>query len=157
MELKKIKKSAVFFGLALAVIVAGMELLFNRVIPQAYGICTICHARDLVSWIVNHIGKLEMDTPDFARRALVLTPLGLILGSFTAARQNKEFKLLRLSNPLLMIVYGFIVSTAGLLIMSCPTRIILRVAFGDTFGMLAAAGLFLGIAAAVFIMKRRVQ
>ena len=149
------KKSAVFFGLVLALIAAGMELLFNRVIPQAYGICTICHARDLASWIINHVGSLEMDAPDFALQAIVLTPVGLIFGSFAAAKQNKEFKLLRLSNPFLMIAYGFIVALAGLLIMSCPTRIILRVAFGDTFGMLAAAGLFLGIAAAVLFMKRR--
>lgn len=154
--MKRIKKSAVFFGLILAVLVAGMELAFNRFIPQAYGICTICHARDLVSWIINRLGSLEMDSPDFAVRAFVLTPLGLILGSFTAAKQNSEFKILRLSNPFLMILYGFIVSLAGLLIMSCPTRIVLRVGFGDTFGILAAAGLFLGITAAVFLMKRRI-
>ena len=156
MIFKKVKKSAIFFGLVLAVIVAVMELLFNRIIPQAYGICTICHARDLVSWIVNHIGSLEMDAPDFALQAIVLTPPGLILGSFVAAKQNSEFQILRLSSPPAMIAYGFIVALAGLLIMSCPTRIILRVAFGDTFGMLAAAGLFLGIATAVFIMKRRI-
>lgn len=54
-----------------------------------------------------------------------------------------------------MIICGLLVACAGLLIMSCPTRIVLRVGYGESFGILAAVGLFAGIAAAVFILKRR--
>jgi len=155
MKKNSLKGSPIFFGFILAVIVAGMELAFGKIIPQAYGFCTVCHSRDLISWIVNKFGTFQMDSPDFALYALVLTPIGLILGSFTAAKRNSEFKIIKISNPLLMILYGFIVACVGLLIMSCPTRIILRVAYGDTFGIIAALGLFLGIAAAVLVLKRK--
>ena len=155
MDLKKIKSSPILFGLVLSVLVTGMELAFGKTIPQAYGFCTVCHARDLVSWIANRIGTFQMDSPDFVLYALVLTPIGLIAGSFVAAKRNSEFKILKVANPFLMVLYGLLVAMIGLLIMSCPTRIILRVAYGDSFGIIAAIGLFAGIAAAVFVMKRR--
>ena len=156
MKINTLKKSPIFFGLALAVIVAIMEIFFNRIIPQAYEICTVCHARDLLSRIINVVVNLEMDSPDFARHAVVLTPIGLIAGAFIASKRNGEFKFLRVEKPVLMILYGFLVSTFGLFIMSCPTRIILRVAFGDTFGIIALVGLFIGITLAVLTIKRRV-
>ncbi len=150
-----LKRSPIFFGVAVALAAAALQLAFRNDIPLAYGICTVCHARDLFSWIVNHLGKFQMDSPGFASQALVLTPIGLVAGSFVASKSNAEFKLSSQSNPLLMFLCGALVSIFGLVIMSCPTRIILRTAFGDTLGFLAAAGLFAGIALAVLVMKRR--
>jgi hypothetical protein len=155
MHLTMLKRSPIFFGIAVALAAAALQIAFKDQVPLAYGICTVCHARDLLGWIVNHVVKFQMDSPDFATQALVLTPVGLVAGSFVASKRNAEFRIGRQSNPLLMFLCGALVSIIGLVIMSCPTRIILRTAFGDTLGLLAAAGLFAGIALAVFVMKRR--
>ena len=154
MTLNMLKRSPIFFGISVALAAVAVQVAFRDDIPLAYGICTVCHARDLLSWIVNHFVKFQMDSPGFASQALVLTPVGLVAGSFVASKSNAEFKLSHQSNPLLMFLCGGLVSIFGLVIMSCPTRIILRTGFGDTLGLLAAAGLFAGIALAVFVMKR---
>jgi hypothetical protein len=154
MHLDTLKRSPIFFGIAVALAAAALQIAFRDDIPLAYGICTVCHARDLLSWLVNHVVKFQMDSPGFASQALVLTPVGLVAGSFVASRRSSEFKVGHQSNPFLMFLCGALVSGIGLVIMSCPTRIILRTAFGDTFGLLAAVGLFSGIALAVFVMKR---
>ena len=155
MTVSKLKSSPIFFGIAIAILASAIPVIFRNDIPLAYGICTVCHARDLLSWVINHVTKFEMDSPAFASTALVLTPIGLIAGSFVASKRNAEFKLIRISNPISMFISGLLVSTFGLVIMSCPTRIILRTAVGDTVGLLAAGGLFAGIALAVLAMKWR--
>jgi hypothetical protein len=155
MRVNTLKRSPIFFGITLALAAVALQVAFKEDLPLAYGICTVCHARDLFSWIANHVGTFQMDSPGFASQALVLTPLGLVAGSFVASRRNREFTIGHQSNPLLMFLGGALVSMTGLLIMSCPTRIVLRTAFGDTLGLLAAAGLFGGIALAVLVMKLR--
>ena len=155
MHLHALKRSPIFFGVAVALAAVALQVAFKEDLPLAYGICTVCHARDLFSWIANHLGTFQMDSPGFASQALVLTPLGLVAGSFVASKRNAEFKLGHQSHPVLMFLCGALVAMVGLLIMSCPTRIVLRTAFGDTFGLLAAVGLFGGIALAVLLMKLR--
>ena len=155
MHLNALKRSPIFFGVSVALAAIALQVAFKDEIPLAYGICTVCHARDLLSWLVNHLAKFQMDSPAFATQALVLTPVGLVAGSFVASRRTAEFKIGNPSNFVLMFLSGALVSMIGLVIMSCPTRIILRTAFGDTLGLLAAVGLFAGIALAVLVMKRR--
>jgi hypothetical protein len=155
MDLNALKRSPIFFGVAVALAAVALQVAFRDELPLAYGICTVCHARDLFSWIINHLTRLQMDSPGFATQAIVLTPVGLVAGSFVASRRNREFALSSRSRPVLLFICGLLVAVAGLVIMSCPTRIILRTAFGDTLGLLAAAGLFAGIALAVLVMKRR--
>jgi hypothetical protein len=154
MTMRKLKSSPIFFGIAVAILASALPVIFRNDIPLAYGICTVCHARDLLGWVLNHVTRFEMDSPLFASTALVLTPIGLVAGSFVASKRNAEFKLIRISSPISMFFSGVLVSMFGLVIMSCPTRIILRTAVGDTVGLLAAAGLFGGIALAVLAMKR---
>lgn len=154
MVLAKLSCSPIFFGAAIAVLVVTFQVVFKDVVPLAYGICTVCHARDLLSWIVNHVVRFSMDTPVFASRALVLTPLGLVTGSFLASKRAGEFSWVRASSPVLMLIGGVLVSISGLLIMSCPTRLILRLAFGDTLALFAVIGLFAGIAVSTVIMRK---
>jgi hypothetical protein len=155
MNLSTLKRSPIFFGVAVALAAVALQVAFKDDLPLAYGICTVCHARDFFSWIANHLGKFQMDSPGFASQALVLTPIGLVAGSLVASKRNAEFKLGHQAHPVLMFLCGALVSMIGLLIMSCPTRILLRTAFGDTFGLLAAVGLFCGISLAVLVMKLR--
>jgi len=154
MGLTKLLRSPVFFGAAVAIFVTGFQVGFREVVPPAYGICTICHARDLLSWIINQATRFPMDTPSFAIRAIVLTPVGLVAGSFLVSWKSGEFSWTRPFNPVIMLFGGAIVSMSGLLIMSCPTRLVLRLAYGDTFALFAAAGLFAGIAVSALILRR---
>jgi hypothetical protein len=154
MTVARVVRSPIFFGAAVAVLAVGLQVLFSDRVPLAYGICTVCHARDLLSWIINLATRFPMDTPTFAASALVLTPVGLVAGSFIAARTNKEFSWVRASNPLLMLLGGVFVSLFGLVVMSCPTRVFLRLGYGDPLALFAAAGLLAGIAVATLIMKR---
>jgi len=154
MGFAKLSRSPIFFGAAIAVLVMAFQVLFKDAVPLAYGICTVCHARDFLSWIVNHAVRFPMDTPAFASSAFVLTPLGLVAGSFLASKRAGEFRWVRASNPVLMLIGGAVVSISGLVIMSCPTRLILRLGYGDPLAFFAAIGLLAGIAVSTLIMKR---
>ena len=43
----------------------------------------------------------------------------------------------------------------GIVIFGCPTRIVLRAGYGEVYGIVALAGMFVGIAAATVLMKLR--
>ena len=48
-------RSPVFYGIVVAVVagVAGQWLHVSP--PAAYGLCSACHGRDLVDWLLNHV------------------------------------------------------------------------------------------------------
>jgi hypothetical protein len=154
MDFKKVKSSPVFFGIISGILAVSIQLLLSDDAPLSYGICTVCHTRDFMHWIINLFAQFDMDQPAFVNNVFILTPVGLVIGSFIAAKSNNEYNIQRLANPVPLMIYGFIVAVSGLIIMSCPTRIILRSSFGDSLGLLAALGLCGGIATAVRIMKR---
>ena len=54
LHLNALKRSPIFFGIAVALAAIVLQVAFKDEIPLAYGICTVCHARDLLSWLVNH-------------------------------------------------------------------------------------------------------
>jgi len=85
----------------------------------------------------------------------IITTLGIFTGSLISSNLNKEFRLIKVGNLLKMFFLGILVSNFGLVIISCPTRLFLRLAFGDSFSLLSIAGLLLGISIAVKIIRRR--
>lgn len=141
-RLKNIGRSPVFFGIVIGCLVVLSEIIlkgFNP--PTAYGICFVCNTRDLIQWII----PLDLDAPEIARRFIILTIPGVILGSFISAKKNKEFKVQRSAKPVWMVLLGILVSIFGLIIMSCPTRLWLRLGFGDPLALISVVGLLLGI------------
>ena len=150
----KFISSPIFFGVILGIIVVLAQPLFKIQPPQAYGICTICHARDLLNWILKSIASIEFESAIVAANYPLLTTLGIILGSFISSKSNKEFRFIRSENYLKMFFLGIGVSIFGLPIISCPTRLFLRFSFSDPYAFLAIIGLFFGIFIGVIIIKK---
>lgn len=147
--------SPIFFGVVVGALVVLAQPFFRIQPPQAYGICTICHARDLLNWFSNLMFPIEMDPAEVAIKYPLLTTIGLVMGSIISSKSNKEFRFIRSENYFKMFILGLIVSNFGLLILSCPTRLVLRLSFGDPFGFIGLIGLIIGIAFGVIILKWR--
>jgi len=146
-------RSAVVYGVVVGVlaVVVGEWLHVNP--PAAYGLCSACHGRDLADWIVNHTeGKRLFVTAAGAGWPL-LTVVGLVVGSFAAARRNREFSSINLGGNVRQFAYGAVVMGAALFVGGCPTRILIRTGYGDLAGLLALGGVAAGIVAATLSMR----
>ncbi len=150
----KIISSPIFFGVTIGIIAVLAQPLFKIQPPQAYGICTVCHARDFLSWILKSIASIELESSIVAVNYPLLTTLGIIFGSFISSKSNKEFRFIRSENYSRMFFLGMGVSIFGLMIISCPTRLFLRFTFSDPFAFIAIIGLFFGIFIGVIIIKK---
>jgi multidrug transporter EmrE-like cation transporter len=87
----------------------------------------------------------------------LLTTVGLVIGAFISSKLNSEYRRISSDKLFSMFVLGMIVSNVGLLIMSCPTRLVLRFAFGDPFAFLGLIGLVVGITIGVIVLKWRAK
>jgi hypothetical protein len=139
-------RSAIVYGVAAAVLAALAGQWGHVSPPAAYGLCSACHGRDLTDWLLNHVeGTKLFVTAAGAGSWPVLTVVGLVIGSFVAARRNKEFGSVDIGGNSRMFVYGFVVMCAALFVGGCPTRIIIRAGYGDVAGILALAGVAAGV------------
>jgi hypothetical protein len=123
--------------------------------PSAYAFCLSCHVRDLVNTVLNAVIHTRFQVTEVAGRALLLTSPGVLLGAFIAARVYGEARPRKADRPLLLAVLGFLMMTIGIVIFGCPTRIVLRAGYGEVYGIVALAGMFIGITGATILMKLR--
>jgi len=107
--------------------------------PQAYGLCIICHARDLVNFLVNSL--LDMH---FFTYGSFLTTLGVVVGSYIGAKTGKK------SSPLpgkasKYFFIGFVTSISALLMGMCTARIALLIGWGSLKAIIYLVGVLLGV------------
>jgi Sulphur transport len=146
-------RSAVVYGVVVGLLAVVVGEYLDVSPPAAYGLCSACHGRDLATWIVNHAeGKRLFVTAAGAGWPL-LTVVGLVIGSFLAARRNREFSSINLGGNLLQFAYGAVVMGAALFVGGCPTRILIRTGYGDVAGLLALGGVAAGIVLATLSMR----
>ncbi|HZO98600.1 MAG TPA: hypothetical protein VFB42_14660 [Gaiellaceae bacterium] len=146
-------RSAVVYGVVVAALAVVVGEWLDVSPPAAYGLCSACHGRDLADWVVNHTeGKRLFVTAAGAGWPL-LTVLGLVAGSFAAARRNGEFGTVDIGGNVRQFLYGATVMCAALFVGGCPTRIIIRTGYGDLAGALALAGVAAGIVAATLTLR----
>jgi len=150
----KILDLPIFFGIVLGILAVLAQPLFKIQPPQAYGICTVCHGRDLLNWISKILFSIELESAEVSINYPLLTTIGLIIGSIISSKLNGEFRFIKTENLIKMFFWGIGVSNFGLLIISCPTRLFLRFAFGDPFALLSIFGLLIGISIGVLILRR---
>ena len=148
-------RSPITFGIAAGVLAVFAPPILDLKPSQAYGICTVCHARDILSWVSNALFGASFEGREGLEAMPLLTTAGLIAGAMIASKIYGEYRLGRSENYLKMLLLGLCISNIGLLIFSCPTRIVLRLAYGDPFSILSLVGLLGGIAISVGIMKWR--
>jgi len=146
--------SPLFFGIFMGALAVLAQPLFKIQPPQAYGICTVCHGRDLLNWISQKIFSITLESAKVSINYPLLTTIGIVAGSIISSRLNGEFNFIKMGNLPAVFFLGIAVSNFGLLIISCPTRLFLRLSFGDPFALLAIAGLFAGISIGVILLRR---
>ncbi|MHB8280922.1 MAG: cytochrome C [Candidatus Humimicrobiaceae bacterium] len=148
--------SPIFFGFVVGSLAVLAQPVFKIQPPQAYGICIVCHARDLLNWLSILLFKFRLDSAEATIALPLLTTVGIFFGSVLSSRLNNEYKFIKTENLIKMFFWGLLVSNFGLVIMSCPTRLVLRFAFGDPFALLSIIGLLAGISIGVIFLKKGV-
>src|SRR5437763_1050817 len=93
-------------------------------------------------WVVLHVLRAHPFVSP------VLLVVGRVLGACLAARRTREFSALNLGANVRQFGFGGVVMGAALFVGGCPTRIIIRSGYGDVAGLLALAGVAVGIVAA---------
>jgi hypothetical protein len=147
-------RSAVIYGIVVGVLAVVVGEWLGVSPPAAYGLCSACHGRDLADWILNHTeGKSLFVTAAGAGSWPLLTVVGLVIGSFAAARRNAEFSSINLGGNARQFAFGAVVMGSALFVGGCPTRIIIRSGYGDVAGVLALGGVAAGIVAATLSMR----
>ncbi len=145
MRLPQVKISPFAAGLVMGVGAALVQAFFKVVPPPAYGMCMVCHAKDLGNWIADHLFETGWGYTSASIAAPVLTVVGVLIGSFFAARQHGEFRLKPVRDPFSLFATGFLAMNFGLILGSCPIRIVILTAYGNLLGIVGVACVVLGV------------
>jgi len=113
--------------------------------PQAYGLCVICHARDLVNYLVDSLTQAH-----FFTYGPLLSVLGIVLGGYLAAKRSGRTSPLQ-GRALDFFLLGFLASVTALIMGMCTARIALLVGWGS----LEAAIYLLGVSLGVLLWLRK--
>lgn len=131
--------TGVVFGL-------GAVLLVKNGNPGNYGFCAACQLRD----IAGALGLHQAATLQYARPEV----LGWVLGAFSLARLNGQFRPRGGAKPLIRFVLGVTMMLGALAFLGCPLRGILRLAAGDLNGITGLAGFIAGIYTGIYFLKQ---
>ena len=149
----RLARSAIVYGIVVATLAVIVGQYLGVSPPAAYGLCSACHGRDLADWIVNHTEGKKLFVTSAGAGWPILTVVGLVLGSFLAARRNREYSAINLGANVRQFVYGAVVMGAALFVGGCPTRILIRSGYGDVAAILALGGVAAGIVGATLSMR----
>jgi hypothetical protein len=149
----RLARSAIVYGIVVAILagVAGQWLGVSP--PEAYGVCSACHGRDLANWTLNSVQGAQLYVAQAGASWPLLTVIGLVFGSFLAARRNGEFGSINIGGNVRQFGFGAVVMCAALFVGGCPTRIIIRTGYGDVGGAMALAGVATGVVIATLSMR----
>lgn len=145
----------VTFGVTVGLLAVALEAFFTVSSPSSYGVCIACHGRDLVNWITNHLTGMSLSVAEVSLAFPLLTVVGVLIGSTLAAARHGEFRWHWPDNPLRTFVWGFLAMNSALLAAGCSIRLILRLAHGESLGLLALIGMIAGIGVTTIMMKWR--
>jgi hypothetical protein len=149
LSLPKVNVSPFWAGLTLGVGAALVQAYFKVVPPLAYGVCMVCHPRDLFNWTADHLFKLNWGYSMASTNWPLLTVVGVVLGALAAAYQHGELRLRVARQPLFYFVNGFLMMNFGLILGSCPIRIVILTAYGNPLGavgwLCVVIGVLLGV------------
>lgn len=133
--MKKFLYKALFIGFLPTVVLC--YLFSCLAFPRAYGLCIICHARDLTNFVAD-----SLFSANFLSYGLFLTPLGVFVGSLLSSKNKKWER----NGPLLdYFIYGFFCAISALVVGMCPVRITSLLAWFSTPALIAFIGFVLGV------------
>jgi hypothetical protein len=143
------------FGVAAGTMFVSAEAFLNVYPPAAYSFCLSCHTRDLVNAVLNFLFSAGFQTSAVSHRALMVSSPAVLAGAYLAARLHGERGPRGAERPLYRFAIGFSVMVCGIVIFGCPTRLTVRAAYGDVYGLLAVAGMFFGVWCGTAAMRSR--
>lgn len=123
--------------------------------PEAYGLCTTCHGRDLILGMVRPFSGATFDLPTLWP---MLTVVGVVAGSWLARRLAAErVRPDRLDLPMITtrMAQGFVVMSFALLAMGCPIRLTVSAANLAMQAFIGLAGVAVGIWLGVQYLRAR--
>ena len=135
------------WGIILAGAVIGVlaPLLQKAGNPANMGICVACFERD----IAGALGLHRAAVVQYIRPEII----GFVLGALVAALAFREFRARAGSAPIVRFVLGMFAMIGALAFLGCPWRALLRLAGGDLNGVLALAGMAVGVAIGIQFLK----
>jgi hypothetical protein len=142
------------YGVTAGLLAVGVQVFLGLRPPPAYGLCMACHPRDMVSWLVNRLLGANWEIAPVAVAAPLLTTVGLFLGARIAAQRHGEVRRVSLGKWWHSLIYGALVMNAGIIVLGCPTRLLLYSAYGDVLALVGLAGLVVGIVFGTFLLAR---
>lgn len=126
-----------------------LQAFFHVDDAPAYGLCMACHGQDLVQTIIADVGV----GPD--RRALpLLTTVGVVLGAVWAARRNHETARWSGGVHWRRVVFGMLAGFCSLVAMGCPTRLWLRIGYGDVTAIAPVVSMVGAVVITTMILRR---
>jgi hypothetical protein len=153
MRVFKLTNSVIFAGLVLGVGAAVVQAYFNLVPPLAYGVCMVCHPKELVNWLADHLLSTHWGYSMASVNAPILTVVGVAVGASIAAIQHGEFRLRAAKQPVLYFVFGFLMINFGLILGSCPIRVVLLSVYGSLTGVVGWACVVLGVGLGLLALR----
>ena len=144
--------TGLFIGLAAAF---GQAFLYIQP-PEAYGICMVGHPSVFVKWLLNNLWSANLPVTSAFIIYPSLLAVGLVGGALIASAKNKE--LTRQPSTVKAkysgVLFGFLVANVGLIVGACPIRTGLLVAYGSLLGVVALAGIVVGVFLGVLHLRR---
>ncbi len=153
MSFPKINVSPLVAGTTLGFGAALVQAYFNVVPPVAYGVCMVCHPKDLFNWIADRLVGLDWNISVASSNWPILTVAGLMLGAMFAAYQHGELKLRPARQPAFYFLCGFLMINFGLILGSCPIRIVILSAYGNLIAFLGWLCVILGVGIGIMAMR----
>jgi hypothetical protein len=149
------RPTPVVFGIVAALAAVAAQMLFSVSQPPAYGICMACHGQDATNWLVNLAAGTGFTVSGISRSTPLLTTVGVVAGASLAAVRNGEWRPRRPSvrAGARQVALGALVMIAALVAMGCPTRLWLRVAYGEPLALIGVAGLVGGVLAGTGVLR----
>ncbi len=153
-KVTRFRVSPIAYGVVAGLLAVGVQVFFGLEPPPAYAICITCHPRDMVTWLVNHIAGLNWEIAPVSAAVPLLTTVGLLIGAHIAARLNQELRPVSLGKGWRSFIYGVLVMNAGILVLGCPTRLLLLSAYGELLAVIAVVGVVIGIILGTLLLAR---
>jgi Sulphur transport len=149
------RPSPVTYGVVAALLAVTLQLGFSVTQPPAYGICMACHGREAANWGVNLVAGTSFPVGGLTRSTPLLTTIGVVFGALAAAGRNGELRWRRVGRGLRSVVLGALIMVAALIALGCPTRMWLRLAYGEPLALILVVSLVLGVVAGTVGLRWR--
>lgn len=115
--------------------------------PPNMGICGACFTRDIAGALGLHsAAHLSYLRPEV---------FGVVLGALAMSVLRREFRSCGGGAPMFSFLLGGWVAVGALVFLGCPFRALQRLGGGDLNALVGIAGLLVGIAGAMMLMRRR--